>query len=877
MKFMNICQIRIDKIKNVIKSFLFILITLSTELLSQNIDDPKYTSDIKNNVIPGVNYEAGWMHKLFFGKHWRELWTLPVEVEILELDKFGGGLVPLKKGGGLQTKTLRFKDKDGLVWKFRSLDKDPAKVLPKDLQNTVVADIVQDQISSSNPFASLIVASILKSAGVLQSIPKLVILPDDSKLGEFQKEFGGLLGTIELNPDENDENEVLNFEGAEKVVGTFKLMHRLEDKRSEKVNSTEFLKARLLDIFLGDWDRHVEQWRWGRFKKNNIETWYPIPRDRDQAFSKFDGIGPSLAEYYIPQLNNFGNEYPPIQDITWSGRYLDRRYLVEITKPEWDSVTTYVLSKVTDDVIRSAVNKLPDEQFKIAGQEIISKLLSRRNLLTDISEKYYEMIQQTVDIWGSNKDDFVEIKLLDDQHTLITLYKMDKKTGEKNGKVFFTRTFENTMTDEIRVYMLDGDDKVTVSGEVDISPTIRLITGDGKDEVVNYSKNKIFVYDSGKKSIFNKNNRTKVDDSKYSEPKTDTEKYEPAVNDRGSRLKFFPFIQFDSDNGLTFGGSEVLTSYGFRVEPFSYKMTFFASYSTDPKSTNIYYNGIFNSLIKNTNLQLFLQSTELKFSRYYGFGNETIYNSDLDETNFYMVEQKRYEINPSIQFRLFKNNSTGIGLSYSYQNTSLVNNSLLNNFIFGNYGLGKFSLFKIDLNFEIDSRDNPDNTYTGSYFRLDGSVYPELFDNVESFYKLNFDIRHFFTTDLISKTTLALRTGGGKVWNKYPFFEAEFLGGSENLRGYRRERFSGDASLFGQAEIRTYLGKWSLIIPGKFGFHTFIETGRVFVEGDNSEKWHPSYGGGIWLSFIERTANLSLTIARSSESVTAIFKFALGF
>src|SRR3989337_4550854 len=178
-------------------------------------------------------------------------------------------------------------------------------------------------------------------------------MADDSKLGEYQKEFGGLLGTIELNPDENDDNEELNFEGCEKVVGTFKLMHRLEDKRNEKVSSTEFLKARLLDIFFGDWDRHVDQWRWARFEKNNIETWYPIPRDRDQAFSKFDGFGPSLAEYYIPQLNHFGFEYPPIEDITWSGRYLDRRYLIEITKSEWDSVTAFVISRLTDEVIRS--------------------------------------------------------------------------------------------------------------------------------------------------------------------------------------------------------------------------------------------------------------------------------------------------------------------------------------------------------------------------------------------------------------------------------------------------------------------------------------------------------------------------------------------
>jgi len=164
---MNISQINIDTKKNILQFLLFILIIFSPEVLSQNISDDKFTSDVKKYVIPGENYKAGWLHNFIFGKHWRDLWTTPIQVDVLEINKFGGGLVPIKRGGGFQTKSLRFRDKAGLVWKFRSLDKDPAKVLPKDLQETLVADVIQDQISSSNPFAHLIVAPILKAVGVL--------------------------------------------------------------------------------------------------------------------------------------------------------------------------------------------------------------------------------------------------------------------------------------------------------------------------------------------------------------------------------------------------------------------------------------------------------------------------------------------------------------------------------------------------------------------------------------------------------------------------------------------------------------------------------------------------------------------------------------
>lgn len=61
--------------------------------------------------------------------------------------------------------------------------------------------------------------------------------------------------------------------------------------------------------------------------------------------------------------------------------------------------------------------------------------------------------------------------------------------------------------------------------------------------------------------------------------------------------------------------------------------------------------------------------------------------------------------------------------------------------------------------------------------------------------------------DLLSKTTFAFRSGFGKLCGMYPFFKAEFLGGTNNLRGFRRERFSGDASIWGQTEIRAHIGR----------------------------------------------------------------------
>ncbi len=69
---------------------------------------------------------------------------------------------------------------------------------------------------------------------------------------------------IEIHPDV-DPDAGIKFQDAENIKSTFKLFHRLEEKRSERVDSKSFLKARLVDIFLGDWDRHTDQWKWAKY------------------------------------------------------------------------------------------------------------------------------------------------------------------------------------------------------------------------------------------------------------------------------------------------------------------------------------------------------------------------------------------------------------------------------------------------------------------------------------------------------------------------------------------------------------------------------------------------------------------------------------
>ncbi|HEY6626626.1 MAG TPA: hypothetical protein VIZ21_06705, partial [Ignavibacteriaceae bacterium] len=230
-----------------------------------------------NEIVVAGDYGAGSFKRFFAGDHWRNLWITPIKVPVLDIKKFAGGLTPYEKGGGLQTKSLKFYGNDGKEYRFRSIDKDVTRSLPPDFKESVVADAMQDQISVTNPASSVVTSLLMDSVGILNAKTTICLLPDDEQLGEFRKEFAGVLGTIEENPKDY-ENESLNFAGADKVVSTFKLYEELQEDNDEKVDAVEFLKARLFDIFIGDRDRHAGQWNWAGYKNGKKRIWKPIPK-----------------------------------------------------------------------------------------------------------------------------------------------------------------------------------------------------------------------------------------------------------------------------------------------------------------------------------------------------------------------------------------------------------------------------------------------------------------------------------------------------------------------------------------------------------------------------------------------------------------------
>ena len=431
-------------------------------------------------IVPAARYDGGWLHRVLLGAQWREAWSTLIEVPVADLDTFDGGLTPDREGGGFETLNLHFKSADGRTWVFRSIDKDPRKKLDRETAEGWIGDLAQDLISGSHPCAAVMVGPLADAIGVHEASAQLVVMPDDPRLQEFRASFAGRLGTFEERIEKR-------IPGVNKVLTTIELFERLDRHSDEHVDARDYLRARLLDILIGDWDRHGGQWRWVRIAEDDQQVWRVVPRDRDYAFSRMSGALPSVFEYYAKPTVDWGDTYPPIDKITFAARYTDRRFLVPLERAEWEAVTAEAVSGITDAVISEAVHKLPPPMYAQAGERLERALRSRRDRLMEASREFYRLLARDVDVRATTGAEEFEIDRSGDGSVKVVIYARDAKSDGATPDPYFRRTFLPEETSEIRVYTVGGDDRVVEQENGTDAILLRVISPPGTSELVDRS------------------------------------------------------------------------------------------------------------------------------------------------------------------------------------------------------------------------------------------------------------------------------------------------------------------------------------------------------------------------------------------------------
>jgi hypothetical protein len=748
-------------------------------------------------LAPGPRYEANWFSRLLLGAQWRDLWTTEIEAPVLDLQTFDGGLRTQRGGGGQQTKSLRLKSGNGRTWAFRSVDKDLGRMLDPETRESVLGDIVQDTTSTVNPGGALVVAPLLEAAGVLHSTPRLAVMPDDPELGEFRPEFAGMLGLLE----ERIEGDVA---GGEKVQDTLDLFVRLDERDSEEVDARNYLRARLIDVLVGDWDRHLDQWRWVRFEQEGRRVWRPVPRDRDQAFSRFGGVIPAVIEYYTKQVAGFGASYPPIDKLTFAGRFTDRRFLVWLDAPAWETVTGDLVSRLTDGVIADAVRRLPAAMYAKRGAELERLLRSRRDALPQVSRDFYRLLAARVDLRGAQGE---------------TLAVQGRPGGELEvASPRFRRTFHPGETDELRLYTPREGRVVNDEGSGPIK--VRIIPADPRP----------------------------------AEPIR--QRYEP-FRDWGQDLLFFPQFSYDSTRGFVPGARAQWTRYGFERDPFSSQMNFAAAWATGINRPRLEATAQLRTASPATGI-VYLAYSGIEVVNFYGLGNETVKDPVLSNAGFYKVRQEQLTAYPLLETSLFGPLRGHIGALVKHvsgvSSTGTAASGIL--------GSQAMTLGSGELGVSLDTRTGVLSSIRGFRLQLIGRHTPAIFGNSDAFSKVRGEASAAVGGRVLTDVFLDLHVAGEKNWGQYPFFEAAFLGGTAlppvlnltgatvglPLRGYDANRFAGDAAVVGNAELRVSLGRFTALLPFRYGLLGLGDVGRVFVSSKTSSRWHSAAGGGIWLA-----------------------------
>ena len=397
-------------------------------------------------TIPGKEYDRSAYHNLFWGKHYRKEWTTPVRVKIFYLDTAKGGLIPVQEAGSRQSMGLRLEDKEAKQYVLRSIDKDFGNGLPDIYHGTFISHIAKDQASIGYPFAAITITPMLDAAGIYHTNPEIVFVPSQKALGKYNKKYGSQLYLFEERPDDNSE-DASYFGNAKKIIGSEKLYEHLYEDNDYSVDQKAFAKARLFDMVIGDWSRHADQWRWAAIKDEDKTIYKPIPRDRDQAYTRFDGVYSFIATNTVARfLESFDNKINNVADFNKPGRNLDRQFTNQLTKQQWINIAAELQQALTDSVIEYSMHQLPPEMFAINGEKITANLKARRDHLQDYAKQYYKYLAKRVYVPGSDKKELFEINRMNPNETEISVYKI-KKNNEK--ELLFSRTFDRRESAEI--------------------------------------------------------------------------------------------------------------------------------------------------------------------------------------------------------------------------------------------------------------------------------------------------------------------------------------------------------------------------------------------------------------------------------------------
>ena len=859
-----------NNIKTIFETTVFKAEQEKRETVYNHLNIPPF---VNAAIYPKNLTDKNKVFKAIWGHHYRNEYSIPVKAKTVLLDTLYGGLTVVKKGGGHQSKSLRLVNPDGKQYVMRALKKSAVRFLQtvafkndyvtNQLKNTYTENILFDFYTSAHPYTPFIIGNLSDPINVYHTNPKLFYVPKQNALIPYDNEFGDALYMIEERPEE-DQKKVASFGFPDDIISTDDLFEELRDDKNNKLDEKNYVTARLFDMILGDWDRHTDQWRWAVFKDGKHKTFRPIPRDRDQAFSNYDGpllttlttlVDPiKLMQTYDKDIRNlfkFNDEPYPI----------DVSLLQESNYKIWEEQANYIKQNLTDEVINKAFDQLPDAVKNNNIERIKEVLKYRRDHVIETAKNYRKILEKFAIVKGSDKDDWFEITA-DKKTTKIRVFNI--KDGKKED-LHFTKEFNNNNTKEIWIYGLDDNDYYEVKNISKKSPKIRLIGGQNHDtyEIDNAKNIRVHDFKTKKntfKGRFKKHLSNQYDKNIYEYRKV-----------KDNTLTVLPLVAYNPDDGINFGPSITFTNYGFNRQPFTNQHHVSLKYFSATVGFDFAHKSEFATYYNHWNVFVNTRLTSSNFSNnFFGFGNNTMNNDHALGLDYNRVKSEIKSIEPGITWNNLMGAKFNISIPLTIYELEETEGRYINTLPI-EFDEQNFAGIKTNLNF---SNYNSISLPTlGFDFNLDsGWDYNLSKESSLAYVKTNLGM--MFPISLNHKWIFA-----SKIRSQFNFgdnlqlYQSAFIGGNNGLRGFRNERFAGKSAFTQNSNIRYTINKVKTpILPVTYGLSLGYDYGRVWLPNEASDKWHTSYGTTLWFS--APLAKINLNLFNSKEGLR--FTFGVG-
>ncbi len=795
-------------------------------------------------------------HKSIWGEHYRPLYSRKFEFPVMYLDTLPGDLKVLGAGGGHQSRSLGFKDANDHEYTMRALEKSALQFLQttvvtthyiKDyLQNTIAERYVKDFYTTAFPYGTFPAGEFMDQLGIFHPNSKLYYVPKQEALGIYNESYGDELYMFEAHVgDENKDLEI--FGNADDILNTSDLMLEMRETKDVYVDEEMFIRARLLDMLLGDWDRHEGQYEWAEFKEEDGKKRYlPIAKDRDQVFPKTDGFALSMLRIASPPLRAMEEYSDMVKRPKWfnvAGYPLDKAFIRNAEWEDWKAQVEYIEENITDEVIEKAFAVLPEGIAKDPYvDEIKTTMKARRGNLEKIAREYYRHLAEFDVFTGTQKDDQFLITRKPGGITTVQL-------KNKNGELIADKTYNSRVTREVWIYGLDGDDEFQIVGEGSDLLPLKIIGGEENDiyDFQNTKRAKLYDFKSKKSTIKTPSARKMLVDS------YDINNYDPKKK-KIRQFTMFPSADFNSDVGFKLGVRNTFTTYGLVRNPFTTKQSVTLNYFFRTQGFEADYTGEFAHIFYNWNFGLNAYYSSPNFTmNYFGTGNDTEYDPDEIDKEFNRVQMQQWRFAPSLIWR--NDTQSSFTIQARLESIEVINDE-------GFFVAETFA----DSNPVFDNQLYAGGELNYNYFNKDRIAFPsrgvEL--DLTAGYKSNIDdndnkfayVRPMLSLDYplheSGFAAIATKIGGEAIFgDEYEFYHAATLGGgnTNSLRGYRNDRFNGKYAFYQNIDLRSGITQFRTdFVPIRIGASLGFDYGRVWIDEDDSNEWHSNYGGSIFIN-----------------------------